>query len=888
MLSIDSKNCQSYQINCGKHQGTGFLVEQDTILTVRHVVDDNLDEPKAPIYVVIDGNEYEFRIIGPQEKDMDNATLVLLQSTETCCITYEKLFRGTYKCSEDDPNIWNSRYFATYGFLTGVYSRDVFNLQCTGQLDYTNEEGAEEYNTGFVPYPNSAHANYEGLSGSPIFDCDGLVGIVGWQRERNGMRLSGLCGNAFFKHLGNLGINMDKNPSTYKKDSLPKALRFSSPDSYMRQLRERLERDDDTPIFITGPAGIGKHWLVVNYGHAYRGGNVYYVPFCGDWDDTIEKIPSLENAGSHDESRNLLIIDGFKAEQEQIQSLIDEYKKKCPESVRLIITTDLCGKAVCEDPLELTPPDDAYLSTIIENLLFPRKMDREDMQQLFALADRNPQMVWLFAKAMKRFSLDGLLKILKEPWRLQEEPWSKEKFKLSYKSEGVENDILSHITAIADSSKMEPRYKEILALAIVNSDMSAKDFRHCLPENAHLKAFDNMICQRHLSEDEDGRLKIPVFLRLACDAQGVYAPSHMHVKFQEKKAKLKSFGSTQQQSESDAETLLRQLAEICASDVDEYEKYFQTRHAAVHQMIPDLENFDKLMNNAFAACYSGKNGYDDMKQAYQLLEKLYPGGREMQRDVFGGKYYAVCSDYLYQATHGAKDGRQRYANSLERFLQIDPEFLSPFFHRHIQLSLFYREVKKDERAEWEVLEQAAEIKNVPPAVMNTNEYAEIFNLMGEYCYHRRKHREDYLEKAIKYYRRAIEYRSRATRPNQRGMVKALQYLAICQHENGSLDDALSTADYALKKDLEHYNAGNADKIDTLYYDYDCVVVYCCEKAQKSGERKVAEDSLNGAKTYVQDMCMCLSGDSRLETHKKELEEFIVRAQAYFEDMYCIK
>ena len=370
-------------------------------------------------------------------------------------------------------------------------------------------------------------------------------------------------------------------------------------------------------------------------------------------------------------------------------------------------------------------------------------------------------------------------------------------------------------------------------------------------------------------------MKIPVNLRLVCDAAGVSAPSNLHRQFEEARLEQTSSGSVLQKMETDAQSLLWQLAEYCERDLVGYETFFETHGDAVCKRIPELQEFNELMEDAFADCYHRKgDGSAQMEKAYQLLQGLCPEEESIQRAVFGGKYYAICSDYFYQATHGAEDHRQQFADGLERFLEREPAFLSPFFCWNIMRSLFYWKVKRDEVEEWKALEQVEQMENIPFTLKNTNEYAEVFNRMGEYCYHRLQAGPQYLDKAIGYYRRANDYRLRAARPNQIGMVNTLKYLAVCQYLKQSLDDALSTAHDALTKDLACYTPGEVCNTSELIFDYDCLIVYFCEKAKRCCERKTAEDALREAETYMREMHDVLCGTSQLESHENRLKEII--------------
>ncbi|MDH6372517.1 hypothetical protein M2444_004330 [Paenibacillus sp. PastF-3] len=162
------------KVRCGSRNGTGFLVNNTTLITARHVIDENLDPDELePVFIMFDNNiEIQVSVIFPNEPyvGVDFSVLLLPEEVE---------YSPTLPLSIQDIEL-NDQWHA-FGFPDTQKDRgqrfkgtiqQFFDVSCTkdseGDLDLACE----------FPTITDPKFNTRGASGSPIVVNRAIVGIM--------------------------------------------------------------------------------------------------------------------------------------------------------------------------------------------------------------------------------------------------------------------------------------------------------------------------------------------------------------------------------------------------------------------------------------------------------------------------------------------------------------------------------------------------------------------------------------------------------------------------------------------------------------------------------------------------------------------------------------
>ena len=192
--------------------GTGFLIADNTILTVKHVVKNYLhDSRNCVIYVYPNPNTTD----NPCEFELVDPAL-----TEKCSVLALLRYKGSGKFPVDHSEY--KKYYhgykipdkgqkaCTYGFKSGKVHRLSYDLEFEGIAD--NPDETEFYNVVFkADFTDDA----KGLSGSPIIYEDNLIGILGYAVYRGITHPYGCCGNMFFDELKRYGFELPNRAELY-------------------------------------------------------------------------------------------------------------------------------------------------------------------------------------------------------------------------------------------------------------------------------------------------------------------------------------------------------------------------------------------------------------------------------------------------------------------------------------------------------------------------------------------------------------------------------------------------------------------------------------------------------------------------------------------------
>ena len=179
-------------IKCGDKLGSGFLVNEDLLITASHTLLLLYDQPDTPVFVFFEGESIVSteRIACPvSEMWRDYPIAVLRLATRT---SYP-----AKSVSRDEPHV--NAEVHTYGFLN---KENNTPQHCTFRIDRVLEAGkTEEENCNAVLIPSGGERiqNFQGFSGAPLIEEGKLVGAI-LRQETEGqiaIRVKAICGSEF-------------------------------------------------------------------------------------------------------------------------------------------------------------------------------------------------------------------------------------------------------------------------------------------------------------------------------------------------------------------------------------------------------------------------------------------------------------------------------------------------------------------------------------------------------------------------------------------------------------------------------------------------------------------------------------------------------------------
>ena len=873
MVLIDSSNCPSFEIECGEKRGTGFQINPTTVLTVQHVVEEHIKNAATEIIVYQHGKRngqgFSFKVIDSSK------TLAWLTYSGAGEFPFDhiQLYRSPINSTPDTE-------VKAYGFLGDTNSGAPYSYPLKHTEKTLNPSDREYYN---VHFSTSSYESYAGLSGAPIFWDNRLYGILGYEKTLDNTRLFGFCGEQFFQELSSHGYDIQIHEKDLKK-ILPPRPPVQSPDLHERQLRDALAMSGSDPIFVSGPDGIGKHWLAINFGHYYRDGNVYHVPFKDNFEETIESadltvIPN-DDRNSYDgvikwlkncESNDVLIITGANLDDGYIPgNLMDSkgYNDICALEMRVIITT----RQPVPDARKyiwLENWSSKDLLRIAATRFLPnedkqkRERHREMAERFFAEVGYNPLMVYFVFQKIPGF--DYLEKITSYFQNLSDT--SEELPKWLNKQTKREDANLAtkamwdHMFDIFNPDALKEYEKAVLGLVLSccsDKAVGKKVITDCLcsidrvyPEDfcKYKSAFDSLLAKGILAINSKNDILIPTISRLNFQKSHFHQDDYMNRVFRNELEKnieeLKSIPSPQ-----------IQLAEACADSYDRgYRDFFTDHFCENHDC--NLCRFDSMMNSIWE---TARNNTEDISsklgEAYQFLKEIYDDNTEAPFDVFAGKYYSLFAANIKQF------------QEMESFLKIQPHNVPDFFHRHNLLSILYGRHGKYNEAKGAAEEARRDAEHVKTS---HNCYADIYGQLG-LCWQNKpaaenKEKADNLRKAINHYVEANNFRTQSKRQNLDLLANTYRQIAYCyiqlplcdpeECKCPSFDKAARNAEGALECDKESIRKGSLTAIKYVEKDYDLLIKVNCDAAfyaHAYGRYEEASKYIEAAEKGLKDKC----------------------------------
>ncbi|WP_127545552.1 ABC-three component system protein [Paenibacillus amylolyticus] len=179
MNQIDFKSIA--KVRCGDENGTGFLVNETTLITARHVIEDNLDPNELePVFIMFEDNaEIQATVIFPNEPDVgaDFAILSLPEGgaySPTLPISIERLELNEKWEAFGFPFTQKDRGQPFHGTILQVFDE---REECDFDLDLACE----------IPKITDPKFITRGASGSPIVVNGGIVGVMKDKASGGGM-----------------------------------------------------------------------------------------------------------------------------------------------------------------------------------------------------------------------------------------------------------------------------------------------------------------------------------------------------------------------------------------------------------------------------------------------------------------------------------------------------------------------------------------------------------------------------------------------------------------------------------------------------------------------------------------------------------------------------
>lgn len=195
----DRKICKVF---CGNEFGTGFLIDENKIVTASHILTSFLINANQEIKAVFnaDSEESVEYIVTPVSEEWEHCPIAILTAQEK--IADMKQTFGIEELSE-------SNTVTACGYLSDKNSPLKFTFEVNKLIDHVTSK-TENSNVVLIPAASERVKNFQGLSGSPVVLNELVTGILLRQEleDQEAIRLYAITGLQFRKCLNNQGVEV--------------------------------------------------------------------------------------------------------------------------------------------------------------------------------------------------------------------------------------------------------------------------------------------------------------------------------------------------------------------------------------------------------------------------------------------------------------------------------------------------------------------------------------------------------------------------------------------------------------------------------------------------------------------------------------------------------
>ena len=341
------------QLDCGNEKGTAFLIGEDIAITMSHCLIKALGQTENAEIMLTFKNisgETDLKVNASiQESKSGSNTISILKLERKVQAEYLKL---AY-CEKPLPR---DTEVLIYGYpATNREGGYPVNLTVNDQL-VKNEP--YDYDVALQPSPGSRLNDYSGMSGSPVMWENCVVGILAAETVevqnggKNVVDVKAISNRRLLEAFKEFGIDVEKMKGTDQpeqlepmneegdsvKSPLIKANYRLHIDSILdtninkkifreedlKNIRQRIEINQSSVLFLSGRPGIGKTTLARLYANTCEKTLIYYVKYRGSFEETLNSLSKKKREDSwkkilkywknlNESQRNqiLLIIDNF-------------------------------------------------------------------------------------------------------------------------------------------------------------------------------------------------------------------------------------------------------------------------------------------------------------------------------------------------------------------------------------------------------------------------------------------------------------------------------------------------------------------------------------------------------------------------------------------------
>ena len=388
------------QIICGSDIGTAFYVAPDTLLTAYHTVYSFNENGNN---IVKDGRSGDLKFeVKSIYEDVDIAVLTVMGRKEA---DYLPLLSHRIRIDEE---------FASFGYPDTT--KDV-GLRINGRITQRMAKTTGDFKLHSDDVDDSF--DYQGMSGSPIFQMEDVVGIV---IEQDGGSLNVVSVRKLAELLKDETISVEKESEpTDLPESIAKNVESAQPNyCVIGALDESLSRADNKWVLLHGTPGSGKTTLLAGYkpedtsisvlgrfffkvpndhlSRAIRCSEGYFVDwlelvFVSVTGNEVEKLTTEEQRNqipnwfqtisyslAQNKQQGLLIIDGLDElttdSGNRVNEILSLIPDSLPDNIRVVLSciseeilpADIIGKIQTEGKIEVTALDIAACEMfILEN-----------------------------------------------------------------------------------------------------------------------------------------------------------------------------------------------------------------------------------------------------------------------------------------------------------------------------------------------------------------------------------------------------------------------------------------------------------------------------------------------------------------------------------------
>ena len=186
-------------VKCGDEHGSGFLVNNNTVITASHILAPHRLDKSLPVLVCFEGDDAQItcEVFSDGEDKNPISLLILPNEKQPSCKAL----------SDAVPH--GGELVIAYGFSSNYsHGVDRISAKCVRTFE-APVESIENSNASFNPF-EERRTDFGGFSGSPIAFKGEIIGMLLAQRSNAGVadRLYGICGLAFRNYLFALGVSL--------------------------------------------------------------------------------------------------------------------------------------------------------------------------------------------------------------------------------------------------------------------------------------------------------------------------------------------------------------------------------------------------------------------------------------------------------------------------------------------------------------------------------------------------------------------------------------------------------------------------------------------------------------------------------------------------------